>query len=670
VIALVGGLVTLCALSAGVHAQRLDPPPAQELDLTSMNIEDLRNIKVSSASKKVESLAHAPAAIFVITGDDIHRGGFSSVPDALRMVSGLYVAQQSSHVWVVAARGFSSAFNNKMLVLIDGRLAYSPTFGGLWWDVQDPLLEDIDRIEVIRGPGGTLWGANAVNGVINIITKQTIKTQGALVATSAGANEGYAASTRYGGKVGNNFACRIYGSSNDWLPTVNASGARNYDEWSISQGGARIDWNPSQKDTITFDGQGYAGRVRDVVQVFSPASAAASQVDSSGVVTGGHAQGRWKHAFNDRSLMDVVGYCDWTNRVNVLFAESRNLCDIEFQNYYSFTDRQSLTWGGSVMSTGETWTGTFTLGIVPTKQRETTYSGFLQYDLALVPDKLRLIAGSKFEHNGYTGFEFQPQVRAVWTPWKQNAFWAAFSRAVRTPTRIENGLQYRVAQINSAPPPPTFLVYSGDPSVKSETLSASEFGYRYAWKEKFSFDATIYYNDYEHLIGLTAPGAAIIHASPLYINVPEYFVNVGDGQTHGLEIFLKYAPVRRWTLSTGITELRGNSVASASHPAVATSARQQLNVLSKLDLTRHINFDAAYYYYDAIPNALPPVNRVDVGVSTKPIKGFTFSVWGRNLLRDRHREAIPQIFNGGEIRRSVVFKLMWESNPDRGKNTP
>jgi iron complex outermembrane receptor protein len=640
-------LLTLCALSPGMHAQEQDVPPAQKADLISMNIEDLMKIIVTSASKKVESLAHAPAAIFVITGDDIRRGGFSSVPDALRMVPGLYVAQQSAHVWVVAARGFSSAFNNKMLVLIDGRLVYSPTFGGLWWDVQDPVLEDIDRIEVIGGPGGTLWGANAVNGVINIITKQAAKTQGALVATSAGVNEGYAARTRYGGKLGENFAYRIYGSSNDWLPTVNASGARNYDEWSISQGGARVDWNTSQKDSVTFDGQGYSGRVRDVVQVFSPASATAAQMDSSGVVHGGHALGRWKHAFNDRYLMDVLGYCDWSDRNNVLFAESRNLCDIEFQSYYSFTDRQSLTWGGSVMTTGENWNGTFTMGIVPAKQRVTTYGGFLQYDIALVPDKFRLIAGSKFEHNGYTGFEFQPQVRAVWTPGKQYTFWAAFSRAVRTPTRIENGLQYRVAQINSAPPPPTFLVYSGDPSVKSETLSASEFGYRYSRKEKFSLDATIYYNDYEHLIGLTAPEAAVIHPSPFYVNVPEYFVNVGGGQTHGLEVLLKYSPVRRWTLSTGITELRGTSAASASHPAVATSAKQQVNILSKLDLTRNINLDAAYYYYDAIPNALPPVNRIDVGVSTKPINGFTFSVWGRNLLRDRHREAIPQIFNGG-----------------------
>jgi iron complex outermembrane receptor protein len=186
-----------------------------------MNIEDLMNVKVTSASKKAESLSAAPAAIFVITGDDIRRGGFSSVPDALRLAPGLHVAQQSAHVWIVAARGFSSIFNGRMLVLVDGRLVYTPLFGGVWWDVQDPPLEDIDRIEVIRGPGGTLWGANAVNGVINIITKESAKTQGALLSTFAGEDEGYAARLRYGGKVGDNLTYRIYGTSNDWLPSVN-----------------------------------------------------------------------------------------------------------------------------------------------------------------------------------------------------------------------------------------------------------------------------------------------------------------------------------------------------------------------------------------------------------------------------------------------------------------
>ena len=234
-------VLTMSALSTGVAAQPSEQGSAKPVDLTSISIEDLVNIQVTSASKKAESLSTAPAAIFVITGEDIRRGGFSSVPDALRTVPGLYVVQQSSHVWLVTARGFSNEFNDKMLVLIDGRLVYSPTFGGVYWDVQDPPLEDIDRIEVIRGPGGTLWGANAVNGVINIITKEAAKTQGMLTASSAGVNEGYAARVRYGGKVGETFAYRIFGTSNDWLPTVDATGVQNYDAWSITQGGMRFD---------------------------------------------------------------------------------------------------------------------------------------------------------------------------------------------------------------------------------------------------------------------------------------------------------------------------------------------------------------------------------------------------------------------------------------------
>lgn len=662
-------VVFVCVVPA--DAQQAGQQPVKEPDLASLTIEDLLNAKVSTASKKVESLSHAPAAIFVITGDEIRRGGFSSVPDALRSVPGLYVVQQSAHVWIVSARGFSSATNDKMLVLIDGRLVYSPTYGGVEWDVQDPPLEDISRIEVIRGPGGTLWGANAVNGVINIITKHTARTQGALVSASAGENENEAARIRYGGGFGDNFTYRIYGTSNNWMPTVTPTGVENYDAWILSQGGMRFDWTISQKDSMKFDGQGYSGRVRDVYGIATPASAIVAPTDSSGVVKGGHLLGRWNHDFNDRSSADALAYCDWTDRGELLFTESRNICDFEFQQTHSFLGRrQSLIWGGSVMTTGENWGNTFTVSFLPSERRDTTYSGVLQYDVAVVPDKFRLIAGSKFEHNSYTGFEYQPQIRAVWTPGKQTTIWAAYSRAVRTPTESEAYLQYRVAQINPTPPPPTFLVYAGNPSVKAESVRAAELGYRYQWNESFSLDATIYYSQYSRLIGIGAPAAGIVNPSPLYIDVPDYFTNVGGGQTHGLELLLKYIPVRHWQLSTGITELRGVSAAGASYPASASNPRHQVNLQSKLDLTQHLRLDAAYYYNDAISGALPPLNRVDVGVSTTSIGEFTFSLWGRNLQQNRHQEAIQQFFSGGEIRRSIAFKLIWESRTEVTKGTP
>ena len=632
-----------------------------------MSIEDLMNVQVTSASKKAESLSTAPAAIFVITGEDIRRGGFSSVPEALRSVPGLYVVQQSAHVWLVTARGFSNEFNDKMLVLIDGRLVYSPTFGGVFWDVQDPPLEDIDRIEVIRGPGGTLWGADALNGVINIITRDSKRTQGALAESAAGINEGYSGRVRYGGELGNRLAYRIYGTSNYWLPTENAAGAANYDDWSITQGGMRFDWNVSASDVITFDGEGYSGRVRDVGPMFSPTSVAATLVDLSGVVKGGHVLGRWKHSFGDRSNLDVLGYCDWTDRISPDATEYRNTCDMEVQHHYSFTPKHALTWGGSIFTTADTWLGTFTNSMAPPYHRDTTYTAFAQYDVSLLPDKLRLTAGSKFEHNPYTGFEYQPQIRAVWTPARQHTVWAAISRAVRTPPRVELSLLGRISQINPSPPPSEFLLYMGNPNAKSEILHAFELGYRFAWREKFWLDATAYYNAYRDLTGLSAPGAPIIHPAPFFVDIPLNVVNVQNGQTHGLELMAKFAPVRRWNISTGITELRGNSAAGTAYPSVANNPRHQANAQSKLDLTRWVNCDAAYYYNDAISKLLPPLNRVDVGLSTKPVRGFTFSLWGRNLQQARHQEAIPQTYLGGEIPRSVEIKAIWESSEGRGK---
>jgi iron complex outermembrane recepter protein len=665
-------LVLTCPAAPAQSAQSAPATQAEvpsQGDLTKVSIEDLMDMEVTSVSKKAEVLSAAPAAIFVITGEDIRRGGFSSVPDALRQVPGLHVAQQNAHVWVVAARGFSSFFNNKMLVLIDGRIVYTPTFGGVWWDVQDPPLDDIERIEVIRGPGGTLWGANAVNGVINIITKDAGKTQGALISTSAGVNEGYGAHVRYGGKAGDNLTYRVYGTSNYWLPTVQASGAENYDTWAISQGGLRFDWDTSAKDTLTFDGEGYSGRDRDISGSFDP-TALTLTAASNFVTKGGHILGKWAHDFSERSKTEVLGYCDWTVRSDAFSGENRNICDFELQHSYSFSSRQALTWGASVLTTADTPVENVTVQFNPPYRRDTTYSAFAQYDVMVVPDKLRVIAGSKFEHNNYSGFEYQPQVRAVWTPTKSHTAWLAISRAVRTPTRVESDV--RTLAVVVAPVPPTVLVVEGDPNLESEVLHAFEAGYRYGWKQKLALDAAVYYNGYDNLVGTQAPGAPFINPNPFYIGLPVLYANLGGGQTHGAELYLKYTPVRRWTVSTGITELRGNSVPGLNATAASADPKHQLNLQSKLDLTRHMDFDAAYYYGDAVAQSvpLPPMNRVDVGASTRSMRGFTFSVWGRNLQSNRHQETQGLSFISGEIRRSVVFKLRWESNSDQAKGRP
>ena len=615
-------------------------------------------IEVTSASKKSETLSKAPAAIFVITADDIRRGGFSSVPDALRMVPGLYVAQPNAHVWIVSARGFASSFNDKMLVLIDGRVVFSPTFGGVYWDVQDPPLEDIDRIEVIRGPGGTLWGANAVNGVINIITKSSSQTPGPQVAASAGIDEGYASRVRYGGSVGANFDYRIYGTSNYWLPSGSPAGGDSFDAWSISQGGVRFDWKLSGKDSLTFDGEGYSGRVRDATDIFSPV-APPSLTDIVTVVKGGHVLGHWKHDLSERWSTDVLVYCDWTTRSAILFADYRNTCDGEAQFDFAISARHSLIFGVEANTTGDFWPYTFTASMTPPYQRINTFSGFAQYDVALIPGTLRLVAGTKLEHNDYTGVEYQPQVRAVWTPNSSNTVWAAFSRAVRTPQRIEEDLLLRVAQINPDPPPLTFLLIEGSHDVKAEILHAYELGYRYRWAQKFSLDAALYYNQYDRLSGSVA-GPPIINPSPPYIDIPETVQNFDRGQTHGLELAINYAPFRRWTLEGSVTLLRGTSTPGTGFPAVTENPVQQYALQSRLNLTRSLNLDSVWYHYDGIEREVPVLNRADVGLSTNPWRGFSFSAWGRNLQQDHHFEGIATNALAGEIRRSLVFKVIWE----------
>jgi iron complex outermembrane recepter protein len=647
-------------------------------DVTGMSLEELMNIEVTSASKKAETLSQAAAAIFVITADDIRRGGFTSIPEALRMVPGLYVARINADWWSVSARGFSDYLNDKMLILIDGRSLYNPQFGGIDWDQYQIPMDQIERIEVIRGPGGTLWGANAVNGVINIVTKSAAETQGFAVDTSSGAEEGYTTSIRYGGNIGRQLSYRVYGKAEYWYPGLEPSGANAFDTWNMSQGGTRIDWTASKSDTITFDGRGYDGRVHDDSPFIAGPGAPQTTLLERFDVKGGDVLARWRHVFSERSSTDVLGYCQWGDRAHV-YEEQRNTCDLEFQHDYQFTPRHSLIWGASVLTTGSYKPPYFKTTYVPAGRRDTTVSGFAQYEVDIIPDRLRVIAGSKFEHNPFTGFEIQPQIRGVWALTKTHTLWGAVSRGVRVPTEFERDDVFQLAQVPGSVP--TYLTLFGNPDLKSETLRAYEAGYRLDLSSYLSLDAEVFYNHYENLINVDllhigAHGAPIVNSNPLYVEIPVPYQNLGPGQTHGAEIFARVKPISQWNLSLGVTELRGNTVnfgGSLNQP-VANTPLHQFNVQSRLDLTRHLAFDSALYYYDGIPSDqgafvpsqdVPAHNRFDQGFSVHGISGLTFSVWGRDLTTDRHPENLPALFTtqGSYVRRSVVFSLMWDGKP-------
>jgi iron complex outermembrane recepter protein len=648
-------------------------------DITELSVEELMNLTVTSASKKEEPLSKTPAAIFVITSEDIRRGGFTSIPDALRTVPGLFVARINGDWWSVSARGFSDYLNNKMLVLIDGRSVYDPEFGGVEWDQIEVPLEDIDRIEVIRGPGGTLWGANAVNGVINIIAKKAQATQGALVSTSGSPEEGEIASVRYGGKVGENLAYRVFGKSEYWDPGLTPTGTNAFDSWNMSQGGMRLDWQLSSKDDLTIEGRGYDGRVENETPFFSGSGVPESLLFESFVAKGGDFLGRWRHTFSDRSYTEVLGYCDFTDRTGV-FYESRNTCDVEFEHNYAFGKRHSIVWGGSVSTSGSYKPPFFGSTFTPAQRQDTVVSAFGQYEISVVPDRLSITGGAKFEHNPFTGFEIEPQIRGVWTPSKAHSIWAAVSRGVRVPAESEADSSTVLAQEPGAVP--TYVVTVGNPNLKAEVMRAYEAGYRFQPNRFFALDADIFYNHYDNLINLDlvhigAGGPPIVHQNPEFVEIPVPWQNIGPGQSHGAEVYARIRPVNQWEMDVGVTELRGNSanLGDSLNVPLENTPRHQFNVQSRLDLTRHLSLDSVLYYTGGIPLDVQAVIsqdvrthfREDVGMSWHEASGFTLSVWGRDLGTASRPESLPALFTttASYVQRSVGISLLWQSKPDK-----
>lgn len=638
-------------------------------------------VRVTSASKKSENLSDAPAAIFVITAQDIRRGGFSCLPEALRLVPGLYVARVSAHWWTISTRGFNDYANNKMLVLIDGRNVYAPLFGGIFWELQDIPLEDIDRIEVIRGPGGTLWGANAVNGVINIITKRSGDTQGLSAAAFASTGETSSAGVRYGGRIGTRVAYRIFGKAAYFEPGVNPSGADVHDFINLSQGGIRVDSQPSARDDLMLESGFYAGRLQNEVLAVPEPGTTPSLVRRSKVVRGGYVLGRWNHLFSDTSHGSLLAYCNWMDRT-ASPDEIRTTCRMEFQHDLRLSRRHLLTWGVNLETSADSLYESFAAIGAPARQRTTSAGSFAQYEFSVLPDRLRLIAGSKFEHNSYTGFEVQPQIRAVWTPRPAHTFWSAISRAVRLPTRMQNSEEFKFARL--AGTPPTYLTAVGNSALEPEILRSYEAGYRFNPPGMFSFDASLFYNHYDGLINLNlvnplaVAGPPRIHTNPVYAEIAVPWQNIGPGQTHGIELYAKLQPVDSWLLAAGVTELRGNSVNlnDALNLPMANSTRHQFSLHSRWNVTSRVDFDTSLYHYNGIAGYkfngrtlqdVPTHNRVDAGISFNARNGFTLSIWGRDIGAGPHWENRTPLFTtgGSETRgQTLALGLTWQSGLD------
>ena len=520
------------SMTAGfVHAGSI--PENEYLDL---DISQLMQITITSVSKKAQPFADAAAAVFVITQRDIHRSGVTSIPEALRMVPGLQVARIGAEKWAISSRGFNGQTSNKLLVLMDGRTLYSPSFSGVYWDVQDTLLEDIDRIEVIRGPGGTIWGANAVNGIINIITKKAGDTEGGLLRLSAGDKERFTGGLRYSTAIGESTHGRAYLTYRDHDSfSLHNTGDSANDSWESVHGGFRLDGHSTQKDSWTLQSDIYS---EDANQLISPrfemAPPYVSEVPDNYDANGWDVLAKWQHSLSEENSWTIQTYYDFTNRDELHIGQTHKIFDVEFQHQFEVGERHDLIWGLGYRNIRDKFGNTFQLSFFPDSMTRELFSGFIQDEIMLIPDRLWFTFGSKFEHNDYTGYEIQPSVRLLLKPTKEQTIWASVSRAVRTPSRIERDAELTAMIVPGKQAPPTAVFLHGNPDFDSEEILAYELGYRLPFTKKVSLDFSMFYNEYEKL--RTAVPLSMASTSRIQ------FENKSFGSSYGFELAADWNP--------------------------------------------------------------------------------------------------------------------------------
>jgi iron complex outermembrane receptor protein len=656
---LVAGLLT----AFSVHATNLN----NELpdDLTDMSLEALMNIEVTSVSKKPQKQSEAAAAIFVITNDDLRRWGVTNVPEALRRVPGIEVARIDANKWAITSRGFNSRFANKLLVLIDGRSVYTPLFAGVYWDSQDVVLEDVDRIEVIRGPGGTLWGANAVNGVINIITKNAADTQGDMVSVTAGNEVQGIGSVRHGGKLTNGADYRIYAKYNSYAEGYNADGA--HDDWRSGQIGFRTDWVKTDRDDITLQGDYYRGTAGQLVNIpagppgLPPTTIVPTVSDTD--TNGGNLLFRWSHKLENTSNFALQLYYDHVGLDGEVLFEDRDTFDADFQHHFNWREEHDIVWGLHYRHISDDTDNNATFNLDPDSRQVNLYSTFIQDEFRL-RENLRLTAGVKLEHNDFSGFEYQPNVRLAWAVDESQTWWGSVSRAVRTPARGEHDVMLRLV-----PPPasdPGIPVFAeGDSDYDSEDLVAYELGYRLNYHNIWSVDVATFYNDYDKLRTLDPvfdPGP------PPAVLFP--FDNNMEGTTYGLELAGQWQVRKGWRLNASYSwldmqlRLLNGSTDTFSKGAEDASPVSKAAVWSALDFGNNLQFDAALRYVGDVTVTGVEIDsyvEADLRLGWEASPGLELSIIGQNLLNSRHAEFLPDFINtqATEVERSIYGRVTW-----------
>ncbi|GAA4745656.1 TonB-dependent receptor plug domain-containing protein [Flavisolibacter ginsenosidimutans] len=602
-------------------------------ELKSLPIEDLINVEITLVSRSPEKLSEAASAIQVITNEDIRRSGATNVAEALRLAPNLQVAQLSASVWIISARGFNNVFANKLLVMIDGRTVYTPLYGGVLWEQQNVLLEDVERIEVVSGPGGTLWGANAVNGIINIVTKNTSATQGLYASVAAGTSVKDNAALRYGGKIGSKANFKIYGQHFDRDKTELSNGTKNQDAWRLTQAGFRTDWRPSAKDAFTLQGDYYDGTRKTPV--------------ANSPLNGQNILSRWTRTFTENSELALQVYFDRYYRKDAQTAsyDKMNTVDADFQHRFGLGKKQSFVWGAGYRYVKDDafFSNTAGAGIVPRFKRLDLFTAFVQDEFQLT-NNLRLAAGTKFLHNEYTGWEWQPSVRMAWVK-SRSTLWAAASRAVRTPSRFD--VDYYLPMTLQ---PPNVPSVAGGPNFVSEKLYAYELGYRIQPNLLSSFSVATFYNEYRDVYSVEAKPGTLTYQ----------IQNGSSAKSWGAELSGNYQVHKNWRLRGGYTFFAKEIGPKPGHnfnpEYLGNDVRNQALLQSILNLPKHFQFDVTARYLDGLAKTfatadVPAYWTFDARLAYA-YKGFELAVVGQNLAKENHAE-----FGTINLPRSVYAKI-------------
>ncbi len=642
----------------------------QHTDLTNQSLEDLMNVRVTSVAKKEQKLSQTASAIFVITSEDIRRSGATNIPDLLRMVPGMDVAQINGNAWAISARGLNDRFSNELLVMMDGRSVYTQTFGGVLWDVLDVPLEDIERIEVIRGPGGSVWGANAVNGIINIIRKKASDTRGGMIVGGGGNLEQGFGTVQYGGSVGSNTDYRIYTKYLNQSSMTSLSGRNGGDGWHLLRGGFRTDSKLSTKDTLTIQGDIYSGQEGNPTTFLAMITSPEPQANVGQTpLSGGYLQGIWNHVESPHADTTLQVSYDRYKRDDSL-RETRTTFAADFQSHIGWGARHDVVWGASYRFSASETNGSLAFSLIPPNGSTQILGAFIQDEITVVPNRVFLTLGTKLEHDYYSGINLAPSARIAWTMSDRQMLWAAISHADRIPAATDTSVRLNLGGFTAPDGTPTAISIFGNRNFKDEELIATEMGYRTAPLDNLWIDFAAYYNDYykQQTVEPLAPFFENTPSPPHEV-MPFTYENLMHGEAHGFELAVNWKAKNPWTLSSGYSFERIHMHLKPTSQDVGSivdaegkTPHNSINFRSHLDLSHRFSLDASAYFVGGLgAEQVPSYTRLDTGLTWQRNEKFSISLVGQNLLKNRHIEFedSAQDAESTQLKRSAYARLSW-----------